>query len=710
MASSGSFLTSGYYSSTYGDTVYLKFYWWIESQSTTDNTTKISWKLTGQRATSHYVKAGGFQVVIDGDTVFEKSTSYRIELYNGTVVASGTKTLTHNGDGSRTFNVSVKGAIYGSETFYSGSKDFTLDTIPRASTITSADNVTLGNTCSVKWTPKTTAFYYKLVFTLGDFTKTITGIAPKTTSAFTYSYYTIPFDGLVKEITGDPPDGTMTVTLTTHTAATCTSENQVGSADSKTFTVTVPENSRTKPTVNMTLSPVSSLEAPFDSLYIKGKTKVQASFTGSGKYGADIDSYKVDVNGKSYGSPYKSSFLSTIGDITITGTVTDSRGFTNTDKKMITVIDYGAPTLLPVSGEKAIVCSRCDENENLTASGTSLKIRAKRSYSKVMVAGVQNNFCIMRYRIVPEGSKFSGDTGWKTILAKTETSDEVSVKLADAVPSVETAYIVQVGVIDDVGESATIQFSIPTDFVTIDIPEEHKGKRMGLLRYAQDSDEPGIDVGAPIYGGSIDSLKLGTRLIATETTPISLNDYKTPGCFYSPNAENSQYITDSPYTAGGFGLTVRELQASNYIRQELFYGRTTWIRHWDGLEWSEWWRYQTTTVPETASVDYVIETGTSGGWTYKKWKGGTYQAFGNFYVTPTSSTLNSTLYRTDNMTIDLPFTISSAIVSGTAVGHYWITNGGISGTSAITLRLMSDKTFSTTTAIEVRLEVVGTYG
>ena len=61
------------------------------------------------------------------------------------------------------------------------------------------------------------------------------------------------------------------------------------------------------------------------------------------------------------------------------------------------------------------------------------------------------------------------------------------------------------------------------------------------------------------------------------------------------------------------------------------------------------------------------------------------------------------------MTIALPFEISKAYVSGTAVGYYWITNGGISGTNKITLRLMSDKEFSTTTAIEVRLMVAGTY-
>ena len=67
MASSGSFLTSGYYSSTGNDTIYLKFSWEIVSQSTANNTSTISWKLIGSRTHTGYVNAGGFKVIIDGD-------------------------------------------------------------------------------------------------------------------------------------------------------------------------------------------------------------------------------------------------------------------------------------------------------------------------------------------------------------------------------------------------------------------------------------------------------------------------------------------------------------------------------------------------------------------------------------------------------------------------------------------------------------------
>ena len=140
MALSGSFLTTGYYSSSKGDTIKLKFSW-TATQDISANASTINWQLTGDRTASGYVNAGGFKVVIDGETVYSKSTDYRIELRNGTVVASGTKVITHNNDGSRTFSASAQGAIYYYEDINAkGSASFTLDNIPRRATITAAPN------------------------------------------------------------------------------------------------------------------------------------------------------------------------------------------------------------------------------------------------------------------------------------------------------------------------------------------------------------------------------------------------------------------------------------------------------------------------------------------------------------------------------------------------------------------------------------------
>lgn len=695
------------------------FSWSIESQSVADNTTTISWSLKGYRTdgATGMITCGGFKVVIDGATVYSKSTDYRVDVYNGTVVASGTRTIEHNSEGKKDFSVSVEAAIYYYAVNVSGSDTFTLTDIPRASEITSAGAVTLGNACSVKWTPKAASFRYKLKFSLGDWSYTTGAIHPNKTSAYTYTGYKIPLD-VAKQIPDDDT-GKMTVTLYSYSNSGATT--QIGSEDSTTFTVTVPENTSTKPTLAITLEPVSALASAFAGLYIQGKCKVKGTVTASGKYGATIESTTMSVDGKSYdsGDGYTSDYLSQYGEITVTTVTKDSRGFSTTVTSKIQVIAYSKPQIT------VSVCGRCDNAGNLIDSGTYLKIRAKRSYSPVNSGSVQKNFCKIRYRYKLESA--SSYSSWTTILdGDSLSSDEIITgALLGGALAVSNTYLVQVGVVDDIGGSSSTTVPVPTDKVYM-----HRDKVRRALAFGKyiESDNC-IDIAEDITvrirgplealfastandmsGNTMDYLKLGAKITATAEKPVSLNNFKTPGNYYSPNADNSQYITDSPYNAGGFGLIVREMQTTSYIRQELFYGRTTWIRHWDGTEWSGWWRYLTTTEAETAASDYVIENGTSGGWTYKKWKGGTYQAFGIFEITPTSSTINGSLYRTNNMTIDLPFTIKSAIVSGTAVGHYWITNGGISGTSAITLRLMSDKTFSTTTAIEVRLEVVGTYG
>lgn len=708
MATSGSCATS-YYKNL------CMMFSWSAKQSTADNTSTISWKLAGYRTDGAigYITCGGFNVVIDGQTVYSKPTGYRVNVYNGDVVASGEVTLNHDSEGKKSFSVELEAAIYYSAVNCYGSDQFTLNNIPRASELTSAASVVLGNKCSVKWTPKAAAFRYKLKFSLGDWSHTTGAIHPNQTSAYTYTGYNIPLD-VAKQIVGANA-GTMTVKLYTYSDSGASA--QVGSTDSKTFTVTVPETSDTQPSVNMTLSPDSSLSSTFTGLYIQGKTKVKAELSAIGKYDATIKSYSMKVDGVTYdsGDNFTSDYLANAGEITVYGYAKDSRGFTGSTSKKITVIGYSKPQILDA------VASRCDENGQPDDSGTYLKIKAKRSYSPVNSDGVQKNFCKIRYRYKLESADAYSD--WVTILPRDSLdSDQVETgALLGGVLSLDNTYLVQVGVVDDIGSSTSTTVPISTERVYMHRDKVRRSLSIGMLIQDDHCVEIAEDITVRIRGplevfahddmngNTVDYLKLGSKITATSAAPVSLNKYKTPGNYYSPNADNSRYISDSPYTDGGFSLTVRELQNTSYIRQELFYARTTWIRHWDGTEWSGWWRYQTTSVPETASADYVVETGTNGGWTYKKWKGGTYEMFGTFTVTPSESTQNSSLYRTNNMTIAVPFKISSAYVTGTVVGYYWITNGGISGTDKITLRLMSDKTFSTTAAIEVRLHVVGVY-
>jgi len=135
MASSGSFNTTGYQGR------YLTFAWSVASQSIANNTTTISWTLKGAgNAQSNWYRAGNFKVVINGSTVYSSST--RIQLYNGTLVASGNFTMAHDTAGNKSFSASAEAGIYTVAVNCSGSGSFTLPQIARAAQITAAPNFT----------------------------------------------------------------------------------------------------------------------------------------------------------------------------------------------------------------------------------------------------------------------------------------------------------------------------------------------------------------------------------------------------------------------------------------------------------------------------------------------------------------------------------------------------------------------------------------
>lgn len=454
----------------------------------------------------------------------------------------------------------------------SASISVVLPGIAGASAITSASAVTLGNACAVKWTPLAKTLYFKLVFTLGDTTKTVKGIAPETTSAYTYTGYTLPL-ALASEITA-AKTGTMTVTLTTHTASSCTSSNQVGDASSKTFTVTVPSNSSTQPMVSMSLAPVSSLGSAFSGLYIQGKSKVKATLSATGKYDATISSYSMKVGGTTYdsGDSYTSGYLSTSGTNAVYGYAKDSRGITGSASKDITVIAYSKPQIKAVSGESAVVAARCDSGGNLSDSGTYLKIKAKRSYSKVVSGSKQYNYCKIQYRYKLESA--SSYSSWVQILATTANSDEiVTGALLSGGLAVESTYMVQVRAIDDIGEYALVTIMVPSDKVYM----HRDGARNSLAIGKYIEDDNTVDIAEDI------TVKIRGKLTVPDEGWVSLglssevaestNDYghgpETTGCWYRVVNGNHVHVAfNCTGTWSGSALTVNSTKIPSAYRPE----------------------------------------------------------------------------------------------------------------------------------------------
>lgn len=311
--------------------------------------------------------------------------------------------------------------------------------------------------------------------------------APRETSAYTHdlTYHIAGFDGSIAadadtgHIWGIPvtfaakfPEKTsaeVTVICTTRFKG---STSVVGTSTA-TFTATVPNDTTTQPKVNMSLECVSNLPSKFAGIYVVGKTKVKVTYQASSDC-STIDSYTTTLLGViGEGNPYTSPLLSNAGQVAITGRVEDKRGYSTTKTATISVEPYSRPRILPGEGKNSIICTRCDSKGEANDSGTWLLIQIGRKYSPVG----NKNTCKLSYRHKKDTDASYSDP--IVLLAASASTDYVSVKLENIVPSTTTAYSIQLIAEDDMGETDIVTVTIPTVFVTAHAPVGGHGLTIG---------------------------------------------------------------------------------------------------------------------------------------------------------------------------------------------------------------------------------------
>jgi hypothetical protein len=455
-------------------------------------------------------------------------------------------TVPHDADGSKTVKIYWKWGVnspWGQCVNPSGSFDVDLTDIPRASSITSISAITLGKTATIKWTPASKSFYYRVKLILGSSSAWLTsGVKPGVTSAYTHTIPAVAYSPFAEVLTDDPPSGSATIELYTYKDSSINSASQIGKT-TKAVTVTVPENSTTKPTApTVTLTPVDSISDTFASLYIQGLSKVKAVISAptDGKYGAEISSYATSVGGKSKsGSTTTSDYLTTSGSVNVVSTVTDSRGFSNSTTNKITVIPYTKPSVIPYGSEKAVVCERCTSDGTLSASGTYLRIKAGRRYSKVESGGKQYNYCLLRYRY--KASTSDTYSTWTTLIAKDATSNSVDKILDGIVTSITTSYDVQINAIDDVGKSHTLTFTVPTDKVNFHEREGGDGAAFGKYSERPKALEIAEDWELVVYGDRWQSLPYSSAVSAS-TSAGACRGPANDAIYYRVENGNHVYI------------------------------------------------------------------------------------------------------------------------------------------------------------------------
>ena len=351
--------------------------------------------------------------------------------YSVVTLKSGTQSVTHNADGTKSvsfsFSVTDSTGQYYTSGNASASGSMTLTTIPRATTPTfSAKSVTMGNSITITMTPASSTFKHKLRFNWSTLTNSVDGIsigAEFTAQGTTTATFTPP-TSLANYIPNNT-SGTGTIQCYTYDA----NGNHIGTVDTQ-ITLAVPSYT---PSGSITITGNNLLS----STYVQGKSTMGVSISAptTGLYGASITGYSSVVDGKTYsGASFTTSVLSN-GSKSVVTTITDSRGKTaQITSSSVTVYEYAAPkitsfTLARQSTETTVIA---------TVKGSVSSINSKNAKTiKVTLNGVTNTITSSSYTINGTTTFTNVPTDSTLVGSATITDSYTTVKQDSVLPTVE---------------------------------------------------------------------------------------------------------------------------------------------------------------------------------------------------------------------------------------------------------------------------------
>lgn len=448
-----------------------------------DNKTHtLSWELTSTGGISSRYYIADTTVTIAGQQVYfydapywSENTTFPFPITTGSV--SGQITVAH----ADAVAVSLSTRVYVSMTpeSYEGSLPLTnLSTgtgTGAAAQITAAENGVLGGTLGVYWTPRQTGQVFTLSYVLSSTGSTVTEKAaihrPTTTAPYRG---TVLLDyGLAQAI----PNGVsreLEIKLTTYKTDSLLDADMVGS-DTITVTVTVPEDDKTRPVITAgTCVPSPDL---LDGAFLQSKTGVQAAnVTAEGQYGAAIVKTYLRCEGENWDGPSRP--LSQWGQVEVSLYALDSRGFLSKPYPVtLTVLPYLNPKLRPVAGKSRVTAQRCDAEGSPDDKGAYLTLSAKRSYSPVVLDGVQRNFCGISFRLRPSQGDWSD---WQEILPPESTLDEVTTGPLLGTLAEGTSYEAELRALDTLGGESTTVLTLAADRIYW-----HRDGNLGSLGFGE---------------------------------------------------------------------------------------------------------------------------------------------------------------------------------------------------------------------------------
>lgn len=375
--------------------LYLNVYVEQGSQSITDNTSTVNWRMTVSRTGAYYTRNqqgdSTLSLNLDGRNVHYSYPTWETSGEEYTL-ASGSSTISHNADGTKTLPISCtfnpNNGLHGTITV---SASLSLTTIPRSSSVSVSAGV-IGSAVTININRQSSSFKHTVRYAWAGKSGTIaTNVDISTT-------WTIPLD-----FASDIPNsasGTGTIYVDTYSGSTKTG------TQSTTLTASVPAN--VKPTfTGVSLSDLNGAAQnliPNGNTFIQVISNIKVAFNGAvGSYGSSITGYYAEIVGKNQSTSSNGGGLGIMnyhGTIKIRASVSDSRGrWSDAREVSVTVLEYFAPAL-------SFSIARTG------STSSTLTVTRNAKIAPLAVSGSQKNTMALTFKVARLGTtNFQVDTG-----------------------------------------------------------------------------------------------------------------------------------------------------------------------------------------------------------------------------------------------------------------------------------------------------------
>ena len=436
------------------------------SQSIEKNTSNITVKLYLKRndtvsSSAYNLNESDNTAKLTVGTDTKVSRNLAIDTRNGATVtlASWTGDVSHSADG--TLSLALGGSFTMTGTGLTGgsvSGSFKCTDIPRASSLTlTKTSVNPGDTVGATVTAASTKFSHKVKWYIGS-----ASVTHNLSAGVTSDVLTVPVSW-AEQLT-NAKKGKISILLTTYKDT-----KKIGS---KTYSLSfvIPSESEYLPEFSLVTQRIDGSVPEDFGEYVKGRSRIKLDISGLKlKYGASVSSYTATVDTISKNSVPSTFDLNKAGNITVSVTVRDSRGFSVKKSKTVSVCDYSAPCL------KINSLSRCDENGIKNTSGTRLLADLSPVYSSV---GGKNIPKITYKYKKSDSSVFSGEI---------ELGESPCV-LPDGEFLNNSSYTVAFRITDSVTtDGEFFEREVPSSAISFNIRNGGKGAAFGC--YAEKDDE-----------------------------------------------------------------------------------------------------------------------------------------------------------------------------------------------------------------------------